>query len=310
VVEQKYYLIMNPTCRSGRGKKTFRKILSIFESKGLTFDYKLTQGYEDATFIAAEAIKNGWNNIIAVGGDGTICEVLNGFFIEPDISRKAKLGVIHVGTSPDFNRYHNIPVNFEKAIDTIIKGESSLIDLGKIAYKDNNNEDIVRYFGSNVNVGMGPLIAGKANARHRKYLGDFLGTLCATLGSLLRFKPTELEVSVDKQKISFENLINITVGKDPYLASGMRVFHDISHDDGKLYILTIQNTSMFSLLANVPNLYIGDFLNYKGAKLKYAQEVVIEHNSKYPMIEFDGDVKGYLPAKIVVMPKALEVIVG
>ena len=124
---QKYFLVMNPACRSGRGKKTFNKILSAFEKKGLTFDYKETQGCEDATHITANAIKNSWNNIISVGGDGTICEVLNGFFIEPYLNKKARLGIIHVGTSPDFNRYHNIPVNVESAIKTIISGKSKTI---------------------------------------------------------------------------------------------------------------------------------------------------------------------------------------
>lgn len=304
----RYYLIMNPTCLSGRGRRHFDSIISSFRELGET-ECHYTSGYEDATSACSRAIEQGYNVIVAVGGDGTINEVLNGFFYEKDHSSMAKLGVVHVGTSPDFNLYHKIPTDIDEAIDVIGKGRAKKIDLGRIDFTDIKGEQVVRYFASNANIGLGPLVANKANSRHRKYLGDFLGTLVATLGSLMRFKPACLSVKIDGEAaVSLDDLINVTIGKDPYIASGMRVFHDIAPDDGRLYMLSVQKKGLLSLLAHIPDLYMGDFLKYKGASLRYLKEITIESENE-SLVEFDGDTRGYLPAAITVVPKTMEVIV-
>lgn len=304
----RYYLIMNPACRSGRGRRHFGRIIASFQALGES-EYHYTNGYEDATHACHKAIEQDYDVIVAVGGDGTINEVLNGFFIKEDYSAKAKLGVVHVGTSPDFNKYHNIPMDIDQAIDVIAKGKTKKIDLGKVDFTDIKGQKIVRYFASNANIGLGPLVANKVNSRHRKYLGDFLGTLVATLGALAKFKPISLSVKIDGgEAVTLNNLINVTIGKDPYIASGMRVFHDIAPDDGKLYMLSVENEGLLALLARIPDLYIGNFLKYKGASLRYLEEVTIEGDEEQ-LVEFDGDVKGYLPASISVAPKTMEVIV-
>ena len=270
----------------------------------------MTSGPEEATAYAEEGIKQGWDVIVAVGGDGTICEVISGFFTDPSYARKAKLGVWHVGTSPDFNRYHNIPVKPDKAIEVLLSKKTKIIDVGKVTYMKSKTEKAVSYFGSNVNVGLGPLIANRANARHRKYLGDFLGTLCALLGGLVQFKGLSLNVKIDGKEMDPQHLLNLTVGKDPYLASGMKVFSDIKSNDGRLYVLSIQKKSLFSVAANIHKLYRGNFLEYDGACISYGKEVEITCSSDDALVEFDGDAKGYLPAKVEVLNKSLEVIVG
>ncbi|MBL7131473.1 MAG: YegS/Rv2252/BmrU family lipid kinase [Candidatus Omnitrophica bacterium] len=303
----KYYLVMNPTSNSGRAKKVCEKILSAFESRQLEFDYKMTREPEEAVFISAEAIKKGWDVIVAVGGDGTICEVISGFFLNGSVDSKVKLGVLHIGTSPDFNRYHNIPTKLEEAIDTLIKGKAKLIDIGKATYMKMPSKKATAYFGSNVNVGLGPLIANKANSRYRKYLGDFLGTLCSTLTSLINFKGVRLNIEIDGSKCRTNRLVNLTVGKDPYLASGMRIFNDIAPNDGKLYIFSVEKLPLISYIANIHKLYIGNFLEFKGSRIDYGRRVDIESDENVS-IEFDGDMRGYLPATVEVIPKALEVI--
>jgi YegS/Rv2252/BmrU family lipid kinase len=299
---------MNPTCRSGRGQWYFERIIFSFRALGET-EFHYTSGYEDATRACSAAIDDGYDVIVAVGGDGTINEVLNGFFYGGDKGDKAALGVVHVGTSPDFNKYHKIPTDVDEAIKAIGAGKTREIDLGRIDFTDINGEKVVRYFASNANVGLGPLVANKANSRHRKYLGDFLGTLVATMGSLMRFKPVCLSARINgKAVVELDDLINLTIGKDPYIASGMRVFHDIAPDDGNLYMLGVENKGILSLLVRIPDLYIGNFLKYKGASLQYIEEISLESDDAL-MVEFDGDVRGGLPAAISVAPKAMKVIV-
>ncbi len=316
----RYFLIYNPTSKQGRSKKKWEKILDMFEKEKVEFEYRLTEGEDDATYLSSGAVEEGWDVVVSVGGDGTISEVITGLLKKEELEKRPKLGVLHVGTSPDFNRYHGIPTNIEEAVGSILKGKTKLVDIGKVTYSESNNEMPVEmlkvhpdrkvsYFGSNVNIGLGPLIASKANGRFRKFLGDFCGTLLATVVSLLSLKDFTLTINIDGKEKVLSDIINLTVGKDPYLASGMRVFSDIKPDDGRFYVLSIGKTSNVNLLLNIPRVYWGNFLKYKGANLKYCKEVMIRYNEKYPKLEFDGDAKGYLPARINLLPKALEVIV-
>ena len=136
-----------------------------------------------------------------------------------------------------------------------------------------------------------------------------MGTLTSLLTSLVGFKTMGLEIDTDGEKKRFSQLINLTIGKDPFLASGMRVLSLIKPDDAMLYVFSIEQTSWKEFLGSLLKLYVGNFLNYRGAKLSYAKKVKVDFNPLHPLIEFDGDVKGYLPAQIEVLPKALEVIV-
>lgn len=318
----KYFLIFNPTAHQGRSGKSFDKILKLLKAKKLYFDYVATSKKEEAIELASKAAREKWDVVVAAGGDGTISEVTTGILNETNKGNNSKLGVLHIGTSPDFNRYHNIPVKLEDAVTILIKGKTRLIDVGRITYLgshdgrtsldnlDNHKNKKTAYFSSNVNIGLGPQIASKANSRYRKYLGDFAGTLNSTLVSLAKFKAFNLNLKIDGQERTFHRLLNLTIGKDPYLASGMRVFNDIKSDDGRLYALSIQNFSKLSLLSNLWRLYFGNFLEYNGAYLEYCKKVEICSSEEYPEIEFDGDFRGYLPATVEVISKGLEVIVN
>jgi YegS/Rv2252/BmrU family lipid kinase len=304
----KYCLIYNPTAKQGRSKKDFDRIVSILKERNVNFKYVLTTGKDEAINLSNSIAKHDSDVVVPVGGDGTICEAITGLMSQPRETRPL-MGVLHIGTSPDFNRYHQIPYNVEEAIEVLLKGKTRCIDIGKVTHRDlDRRKDITSYFGSSVNIGMGPSIASKSNGRYRKYLGDFLGTLSSTLVSLARFNPINLRLKVDGQDADAESIFNLTVGKDPYLASGMRVPVEMAEDNGNMYLLSIQGQHKIPLMANLWRLYAGNILDYSGAKLRYCKEIEVQ-GSKDESLEFDGDVRGYLPAKIEVIPKALEILV-
>jgi YegS/Rv2252/BmrU family lipid kinase len=304
---RRFHLIFNPGSRSGKAEGCFKPIISLLKKKNIIFSTSLTSCLSDAYNLSQKAVADGFDVVVSVGGDGTICEVVNGM-LSSENPRGAQLGVIHVGSSPDFNRCYGIPMDIEQAIEALVLGKTKIIDIGKMEYTDLSGRRTVSFFGSNANVGLGPLIAGKANSRHRKYLGDFAGTLCATIGSALSFKGIDLSLTIDGYRVNYPGILNLTVGKDPYLASGMRIKCDISSDDARFYLLAVKKMPFMSFVRHLPKLYSGDFLSVSGVEFRYAREVVVESN-KDALVEFDGDVRGYLPAKMSVMPEALKVIV-
>jgi diacylglycerol kinase (ATP) len=304
----KYFLIYNPTSRQGRSKDDFKRILSILGSRKIDFKYVVTTKKDEAIDLARQVNKDNFDVVVPAGGDGTICEVITGLMSQPERSRPI-MGALHIGTSPDFNRYHKIPNGIEEAVGVLLGGKKRKIDIGKITHRDlENKKDITSYFGSSVNIGLGPAIASKSNGRYRKYLGDFLGTLSSTFVSLANFNSIDLRLKVDGENIGYKNLFNLTIGKDPYLASGMRVPIEMAEDNGRMYLLSIQGRHKIPLVANLWRLYAGNILDYSGAKLLSCKEVEIQGN-KNERLEFDGDFRGYLPAKIEVMPKSLEILV-
>jgi YegS/Rv2252/BmrU family lipid kinase len=309
--DKQYFLIINPTASSGRAKNRYKIIINALQKQKINFDYALTQRPKDAVKLAQAARNKNYPFVVAVGGDGTIAEVITGLLSNNSTGNIPKLGVLHIGTSPDFNKYHNIPVDISAAIQTLLKAKTKSIDIGKITYQETcpgNSRQTIAYFGSNVNIGLGPMIASKANSRFRKYLGDTCGTLLAVLCSLIGFNKFSLNIEIDGLKTKLRDMVNLTIGKDPYLASGMRVFNAISPDDGKLFCLSISLTSWAKILTSLYKLYLGNFLQYQGARISYAKEIKIDYCKAYPKIEFDGDVQGELPAEISILPKALEVI--
>ena len=302
----KYFLVMNPTARSGAARRSCERIISELQARKADFDYQMTRRKDEAIDIARQASQRNHQVIVAVGGDGTICEVITGMLRESQDGGK-KLGVLHIGTSPDFNRYCDIPVKLDDAIQTLLAGKTRRIDAGKVVFQGLNDQPQTFYFGSSVNIGLGPHIASKANSRYRKYCGDFLGTLLSSLVAVSNFKGVTINVSVDGRESDYGKLINLTVGKDPYLASGMRIFNDVKADDGRLFLFSLEKAALFPLLCHVPQLYVGNFFEYEHARIDYGYRVEVTSDEEV-FLEFDGDMRGKLPATIEVVVKGLEVI--
>lgn len=303
----RYFLIYNPTSRQGKSRRNFGKAISILKNKGANFDYILTSKKDEAINLSKRVDKTKYDVVVAVGGDGTICEVITGLMSKSEQERQ-KLGILHVGTSPDFNKYHNLPTGIEESVEVLLKNKFRKIDVGKISYQNISRTDCVSYFGSSVNIGLGPSIASKSNGRYRKYLGDFLGTLSSTLVSLAGFNSIDLRLKMDGKNEELKDIFNLTIGKDPHLASGMRIPVEVKEDNGIMYMLAIKGKHKISLLGNLWRLYFGDILDYEGADFKCCKDVEV-FNNENERLEFDGDVRGYLPAKIEVVPKSLEILV-
>ena len=117
----KYFFILNPASCSGASEKSFAVIKHILESHSIEYEYAVTKDLDEAYSLSAQGNREGYDIIVAVGGDGTINRVLNGFYNKEGrrISH-AKLGIIYTGTSPDFCRSYNIPLHRKKAIEAAI----------------------------------------------------------------------------------------------------------------------------------------------------------------------------------------------
>ncbi len=278
-----YFLIMNPGSHSGRSRKSFDRIISLMGKSGADFEFRVTKGMDHAVQLSRFANQEGYKNIIAVGGDGTINAVVNGFF--SNLGRRlsdARLGVVYTGTSPDFNKSYNIPVSTDQAVDVILKGNETSIPVGMISFSDSYTSGLrfrfgsqsVRFFVCCANIGLGPQLARKANSGIRHRLGDFAGTFVSLVGLLARFKPFRVVIDAGNGKVATEKLINISVGITPYIASGIRVPIQFQAERRQFFVLTVQNMTSARIIPLLRKVYAGKpFRNNDYLTLSYTNQI-------------------------------------
>ena len=318
----RYFLIMNPGSGGGSREK-IKKILTIFQSNKLEFDYKLTDTLEDAYTFSVEGNLKGYDIIVAVGGDGTINRVINGFY---DFSGRrisgSRLGVIHTGTSPDLCKSYNVPLDLEQALNTVLAGKSREISLGKISYMSIFHKELdglplskenghvkTSYFACCANIGLGASVARYANSGIRNYLGDFTGTFVSLIKTLLKYQPTNFSVSFDGQQQVLTKVYNIAVGKTTYIASGIKVKNQLTPGDIRFYALIIKGLRLADWVSVIRKIYSGEtFANNETMSLQYTSSIEVCGNSRNPELEFDGDPRGFLPCVIETAQDPLDLI--
>lgn len=319
----KYFIIMNPGSRGGNSRKYFKKIFDILNGQKVHYEYKITASLEDAYRFSADANQKGYDVIAAVGGDGTINRVLNGFYDGRGrrISN-SKFAVVYTGTSPDFCKSYNIPVDVEDAVKVLLRNKTNKIQIGKITSAKNYDSELngksieaveepqVRYFGCCVNIGLGASLARTANSGIRKKAGDYAGTFLSLIKTLADYKPGDFTTRRDNgPEERIEKVYSISIGKTFYIASGIKVKNNLEHGDGRFYNLTVKNIKMWDWMDVFKKIYSGkQFVNNNVIYLDYSRAIEIYGNSQNPEIEFDGDPAGYLPCKIEMAEEPLDII--
>jgi len=234
----------------------------------------------------------------------------------------SKLAVIHTGSSPDFCKSYNIPLEIEQALNTAFEGKSKQISLGKITYTSvyakemeglplsKENEHVqTNYFACCANIGLGASVARGANSGIRNYIGDFAGTFVSLIKTLFKYQPVNFSVSFDGNIQVLENVYNIAVGKTTYIASGIKVKNQLTNKDRRFYTLIIRDIGFADWISVLRKIYSGKkFANNNTMSLQYASSIEVYGNSRNPELEFDGDPRGFLPCVIETAPDLLDLI--
>ena len=303
----KYFLIMNPGSRSGQSHSKFTKILEYFDSIQANYDYHITEKLKDAYEYSMKANLSNYDVIVAVGGDGTINSVINGFFNDQgNRFSNSKLAVIYTGTSPDFCKSYNIPIDLDSSLQLLKNIKTKKIDIGRIEFLSSGKEAEVKYFACCSNIGIGANIARLANTGMRKVFGYFLGTLISLIRSVVFFKATDLNLRIDGKDITIQKAYNISVGITKFIASGIKVN---AAKSGNFYLMVAQKINLLNLLPLLIRVYSGkSFKNTAFLNILHAENVEIHSENLNTEVEFDGDPAGHLPIKINLISKTLDLI--
>lgn len=305
----KWFAIVNPVAGSGKGLSDWPLISKLLRDHGIVPEYAFTERQFHAVELAVEAVNKGFRQIIVVGGDGTIHEVINGLFIQRQVApRDVLLSVIAVGTGNDWIRMFGIPRKYSEAIRAIVQGHSFLQDVGVISYQESSVRQS-RYMANVAGVGFDAFVNRKYNhLKQEGKTGKWL-YLWSTLKAILRYNSTGVKVYVDDELVVNDLVYSATIGIGKYNGGGMLQTPEAIADDGLFDLTVIRRMNPLKVLYNFKVLFNGRIYRLHSTSLNRGRRIRIESSPEIA-VEVDGEALGYSPFEFEVIDRAIRVVVA
>jgi YegS/Rv2252/BmrU family lipid kinase len=291
-------VIFNPTARGDKARRFRRRLGEI----GAECALKQTGSPEDARRLAAEAVGEGFELVIAAGGDGTINEVLNGIGDAPGGFERARLGVLPLGTVNVFARELGVPLRLDAAWQTLRQGHETRVDLPRVEFSS-GSATARRHFAQLAGAGLDARAIELVNWPLKKRIGP-LAYVVAGLRALLRRQPP-ITFSDGDQTASGELVL---VGNGRLYGGSFAVFPQAAMQDGLLEVCVFPRANWLTLLRCGPALLLRKRLPAGAARCFKAASFTLTGSREVPL-EADGEWIGRLPAQFSIQRAALRVIV-
>ena len=294
-------LVVNPRAGRGRVARELPRLLDLIAASGITAVVHETTHRGHATTLARAAALDGFDTVVAVGGDGTLNEVVNGLILDDEPVGEAGLGLVAAGSGSDFARSFGLPAHVDHGLAGIA-GRPRRLDVGRIDCLSAVGEDpIRRYFVNAAEAGMAAATVERAERLPRWFgRGRYL---IAFWPSLASFDPVDMTVSTSSETRHL-HAHNVLIANGRYVGGGM---HISPHSDPSDGVLDVQvnigpKRQAFTL---IPKIYRGTHLpddqivQMSGSRVSVATDTPV-------LIEADGEVVGLTPATFTALPGALE----
>lgn len=299
--------IINPASANGKTRLNWPTMKKGLEEAGLEFDFAFTSCPAEATHLTSEALHKGYGTIISVGGDGTLNEVVNGFFAGDElINSQARLGIIAAGTGGDFIRTLEYPKDFNQAAQLIVKGQTRLIDLGRLEFINHRGQSASSYYINIAGFGMDGAVVDRVN-KTSKFFGGFASFLYGTLAALASFKSVPVTLEIDGQLVWEGPTTVVAIANGKFFGGSMQIAPAAVLDDGLFEVVLVRGMPKASLLRCLPTIYSGTHINnpvvscFKGARIKAASTGRV-------LLNVDGEQPGILNAELSLLPQILNII--
>ncbi len=290
-------VIFNPSARGEKAKKFRRHLDEIRRGCEL----KPTQAPEHARRLAAEAVRDGFETVIAAGGDGTLNEVLNGIGDVPDGFDKTRLGVLPLGTVNVFARELGIPLRIDLAWQTILKQKESIIDIPQVEFSGVAKLQR-RYFAQLAGAGLDALAIELVHWPLKKRLGP-LAYVVAGVNALLRSQ-SKITVTDSQHTMSGELVL---IGNGRLYGGNFAVFPEADLRDRLLEICVFPRVNWLTLARCGPSLLFRRTIPPKATLNFRTASVTLTSASRVPF-ELDGELAGHLPATFSISNSRLRVL--
>jgi YegS/Rv2252/BmrU family lipid kinase len=253
-----WFVIINPTSGNGSGKRKWPVIEQLLNSNGFEYRHSFTEYAGHASYLVKNAVENGIRNIMCVGGDGTLHNVLNGIMKQSAVSsEQVRVGAIPVGTGNDWVRSMGISSDIRSAVLTVMSGRYKTQDIGKISMADSSNDPV--YFMNISGLGFDGYVVSKIERYKR--LGP-LAYFVGALAGILTFRNFMVTINMNSTTIQ-ERVLMVMIGLGRFSGGGMQLTKDPDPFDGYFDVSVAYDFTAWDVIKNIGNLFNGKIVNFK-----------------------------------------------
>lgn len=291
-------VILNPYAGNWAGQRLAHDIVAALRAAGVSHDLVATEGPGHAVELARRAREEGYEVIVAAGGDGTVNEVVNGLALAARAGgTMGTLGIIPIGTGNDFAEMAGIPLDVREAALRLAQGRTRLIDIGRV------ND---RYFSNECGIGFEAQVA--IEAQRLKRLRRFLVYLVAVFKALLRYRQPTMTVKWDSGQVT-QRILMVCAGNSRRAGGGFYLTPHAEVDDGLLDYMYADALSRPEILRLLPKAMKGTHIYDPAAHLGRTTRLTVASTSPVP-VHCDGEILavGTHHVEIEVLPASLQLI--
>lgn len=288
-----YLFIINPIAGKGKGLKYINKIEDYFKDKDDEFIIKLTEYKNHAKEIAKEYSSKADYHVFAIGGDGTVNEVLNGI-----IGTNSTLSIIPCGTGNDFVKtlYHNQEI--DDYIEKLSLGQSTYIDIAKV------NDS---YYLNISSVGFdAEVVYNTKKFKYNRFMPSSLAYLAGVLYTAFIFKAIPLNIKVDNLTICQKTFL-LTASNGKCYGGGIFITPEASITDGELDICSISKVSICKLLMSIGKAIKGNIKDIKEVTYYKGKKVLVTSEKEFSL-NLDGELLRTMKAEFEIIPKGIKIM--
>jgi diacylglycerol kinase (ATP) len=292
--------VINPASGNGATGRAWPAIQERTADYGLIGEALFTSGPGDAITLAGQAAGDGARLVVAVGGDGTVNEVVNGL-VEAS-GDHVDVAVLPLGTGDDFARTFRIPSKIDRALEVAAGGTVRTLDVGRARFVGPDGLEAERYFANFAGAGISGAIARRGAATSRR-LGAKAAYVWATVTVFARWASVPMRVALDED-VREGPMYEVIVANGVYAAGGMKVAPEARPDDGRFDAVLIGDVSKVDFVTTFPKIYRGTHASHPKVDIVQAAFVTVDAEVPLPVV-LDGEQPGTTPVRFEVVPAAL-----
>jgi YegS/Rv2252/BmrU family lipid kinase len=301
--------IVNPAAGRGRTAHLWPQLEPAIRATTHDLTVRTTTAPGEATTLTRSALRDAYDRIVAVGGDGTLHEVVNGYF-EPDgtaLSPAPPLVVLPCGTGMDFNRMLGAKTGLD-AVSYLRSGRTRPIDLLRLAYTDRDGTRAHRYAANIASVGLSGDVVRAMDRGGRFLPTPRLRYLAAIVRALLSHTPIRVDLTLDGVDLGEWRVRVVAAANGHTFGAGIQIAPNAAIDDGQLDVTILGDVPASRLFRNVTRFYDGRHLSLDGVTTHRGRRLTIRPLDDVPVwLEADGELLGRLPATVEVVPDAIQI---
>jgi len=304
-------VVVNLHSAGGKTEKRWPQLREIIHDAYGPFEPRFTSGPGTATELTRDALQTGADLVVAMGGDGTINEVVNGFFSDDGaraIAPNAAFGVLPAGTGGDFVKTLGTSRDIKTAADELRRAPTRAIDVGRLTFIGNNGAQHVRHFINVASFGIGGLVDRYVN-QSSKALGGTVSFAMATLKAGLKYKNAAVRMTLDGAPAREGKIYNIAVANGRYFGGGMKIAPEAALDDGLFDVITLGDFTFSDLLLRGLDVYTGKHVTNPKVTVHRARRIeATPTDGAEVLLDVDGEQPGRLPARFDILPGAIALL--